>query len=640
MSRSTVAPSLVPNRFTVIGSAALAVRPHRIARSVAGTRRSPLQRLGSVEVEGASALVVDPDLGARSLLTAALKREGFEVFTAASAEEALRTVASLPFVPELVLSEVDLPQQDGFALCEALRNLPGGAPRCVILLARRTDAAQRGLARNAGADELLPKPAFVGDILALAKLKIVAEQHGNARVLHTSELPLPQLVRALLTSGRAGRVRLRRGSAALAFRDGSIVDCNFERTTGRRAVERMLALGHGEVEVTFGPTTAGLETLELPELCAVVLPRLRRFHRLLTTGLPLDAVLAMDVAAFARAHATLPHDIAPLARLCDGRRSVRQILIDAPCDETVALEALTRLYTLGAVLPVGEDGDQERTANLVRVLERFGSPAVSRWAASNDERSVPQASPRAVREGLAPELVRQLDAFRIRTVVEPAGPAFEFTEEDAVESEVPTQVSDPYQLPDDELVKTHSPEREVPPAVSSPSAQVAGPAITDRSARGTLLIGAAVLGLGLSAAIVLPRGLSARPAPGAVPVVSGALAVTEAPWFQQAVRLYEGGEVAGARRLLENLVATDPSSAEAWAYLAVTRLDSGEPSAAEVAALRAVELEPSHPRAQLLLGRLALTRGEQEVARLHLDRVIALDGQGPLGTEALQLLPR
>ncbi len=637
MSRSTVAPSLVPTRFTFVGSAALAVRPHRIARSVAANRRSPLQRLGSAEVEGATALVVDPDLGARSLLTAALKREGFEVFTAGSAEEALRTVASLPFVPELVLSEVDLPQQDGFALCEALRNLQGGAPRCVILLARRTDAARRGLARTAGADELLPKPAFVGDILALAKLKIVAEQHGNARVLHTSELPLPQLVRALLTSGRAGRVKLRRGSAALAFRDGSIVDCTFERTTGRRAVERMLALGHGEVEVTFGPTTAGLETLELPELCGVVLPRLRRFQRLLTTGLPLDAVLAMDVAAFARAHATLPHDIAPLARLCDGRRSVRQILIDAPCDETVALEALTRLYTLGAVLPVGEDGGPQRTANLVRVLERFGSPAVSRWAASNDERSVPQASPRAVREGLAPELVRQLDAFRIRTVVEPAGPAFEFTEEDAVISEVSTPVSDPYQLPDDELVKTHSPMAQ---AIASPTAPVVAPANTDRSARGTLLIGAAVLGLGLSAAIVLPKDLHPRVSPGALPVVPGALAVTEAPWFQQAVRLYEGGEVAGARELLEKVVATDPSSAEAWAYLAVTRLDSGEPSAAEVAALKAVELEPSHPRAQLLLGRLALTRGEQEVARLHLDRVIALDGQGPLGTEAQQLLPR
>ncbi len=636
MSRSTVAPSLVPTRFTVVGSAALAVRPHRIARSVAGTRRSPLQRLGSVEVEGATALVVDPDLGARSLLTAALKREGFEVFTAGSAEEALRTVAALPFVPELVLSEVDLPQQDGFALCEALRNLQGGAPRCVILLARRTDATQRGLAKNAGADELLPKPAFVGDILALAKLKIVAEQHGNARVLHTSELPLPQLVRALLTSGRAGRVKLRRGSAALAFRDGSIVDCTFERTIGRRAVERMLALGHGEMEVTFGPTTAGLETLELPELCGVVLPRLRRFQRLLTTGLPLDAVLAMDVAAFARAHASLPHDIAPLARLCDGRRSVRQILIDAPCDETVALEALTRLYTLGAVLPVGEDGEQQRTANLVRVLERFGSPAVSRWAASNDERFVPQASPKAVREGLAPELVRQLDAFRIRTVVEPAGPAFEFAAEEAVISEVSTPVSDPYLMPDDELVKTHSPVREV----ASPTVSVGLPPVSDRSARGTLLIGAAVLGLGLSAAIVLPRDLGARAAPQAVPVVPGALAVTEAPWFQQAVRLYEGGEVAGARELLEQVVAADPSSAEAWAYLGVTRLDSGEPSAAEVAALKAVELEPSHPRAQLLLGRLALTRGEHEVARLHLDRVIALDGQGPLGTEAQQLLPR
>src|SRR5205085_1849871 len=143
---------------------------------------------------------------------------------------------------------------------------------------------------------LLPKPAFVADVLALAKLNLHAEIDGPVHSAHTSELPLPQLVRALLTARRSGRIRMDKGTGTLGFRNGAIVECTFEGMNGERAVERMLALAHGGFEVSLGLTVATEDTrVELEELCTRILPQLRRWTRVLATAVPLDAVLAIDL---------------------------------------------------------------------------------------------------------------------------------------------------------------------------------------------------------------------------------------------------------------------------------------------------------------------------------------------------------
>ena len=77
-------------------------------------------------------LVVEDDSGIARLLNDNLTIDGFDVRVAPTGHEALRGCQS--FVPDLVLLDVKLPDADGFALCQLLRQ---GGQRPVIFVTAR-----------------------------------------------------------------------------------------------------------------------------------------------------------------------------------------------------------------------------------------------------------------------------------------------------------------------------------------------------------------------------------------------------------------------------------------------------------------------------------------------------------------------
>ena len=81
-------------------------------------------------------LVVDDDDGQRLLAGAALRQGGFAVVEASDGARAL--VAFQREQPDVVLLDVVMPELDGFAVCEALRQLPGGQ-YCPIVLVTGLD---------------------------------------------------------------------------------------------------------------------------------------------------------------------------------------------------------------------------------------------------------------------------------------------------------------------------------------------------------------------------------------------------------------------------------------------------------------------------------------------------------------------
>ncbi|WP_423787659.1 response regulator, partial [Klebsiella pneumoniae] len=62
-----------------------------------------------------SILVVDDDSASLALLTDMLREEGYEVRPANSARLALASIAAWP--PQLILSDIRMPEIDGFELC-------------------------------------------------------------------------------------------------------------------------------------------------------------------------------------------------------------------------------------------------------------------------------------------------------------------------------------------------------------------------------------------------------------------------------------------------------------------------------------------------------------------------------------------
>lgn len=101
----------------------------------------------------AHVLVVDDDPTARILMQAALQQAGFVVQVAADADEALRIFRDGTF--DLVMSDVEMPGMDGFALCGVLR---GESEVPVVMVTGMDDLSSIERAFEAGATDFLPKP--------------------------------------------------------------------------------------------------------------------------------------------------------------------------------------------------------------------------------------------------------------------------------------------------------------------------------------------------------------------------------------------------------------------------------------------------------------------------------------------------
>jgi len=110
-------------------------------------------------------LIVDDEVGARTLIGIMLDRGGFKVTKAKDADEAL-TMVEKDELPDLIILDVMMPGMDGIELCRVLRTKPRVTETPILILSARGDleAISRGM--EAGATDYLPKPILHHDLVA------------------------------------------------------------------------------------------------------------------------------------------------------------------------------------------------------------------------------------------------------------------------------------------------------------------------------------------------------------------------------------------------------------------------------------------------------------------------------------------
>jgi signal transduction histidine kinase/CheY-like chemotaxis protein len=146
-----------------------------------GPRASPVAELapaaGSVaELLGVHVALVDDDADAREMLQLTLEQCGARVRSAASAAELMRLLESE--VPDVIVSDIGMPDEDGYALIRRIRALPpekGGTCAAVALTAyARTQ--DRTSALLAGFNNHVTKPVDANELFA-----VIASLAGRAR---------------------------------------------------------------------------------------------------------------------------------------------------------------------------------------------------------------------------------------------------------------------------------------------------------------------------------------------------------------------------------------------------------------------------------------------------------------------------
>jgi two-component system chemotaxis sensor kinase CheA len=105
-----------------------------------------------------SILVVDDALTVRELQRSILERAGFDVRVATDGHHALSHLAEER--SDLVLTDIEMPNMDGFALTEAIRAHPTLANIPVLILSSRSSEGDRQRGLDAGADGYITKSGF------------------------------------------------------------------------------------------------------------------------------------------------------------------------------------------------------------------------------------------------------------------------------------------------------------------------------------------------------------------------------------------------------------------------------------------------------------------------------------------------
>jgi len=130
----------------------------------------------------ATILVVDDNEANRTLAQSTLEDEGYRVVLAAGGAEGIAAFEKEH--PDCVLLDVRMPEVDGFAACEAIRERPAGADTPVVFLTALRDVETFDRALRAGGDDFLTKPIRptelvlrVQSALKLRRMRVELREH-------------------------------------------------------------------------------------------------------------------------------------------------------------------------------------------------------------------------------------------------------------------------------------------------------------------------------------------------------------------------------------------------------------------------------------------------------------------------------
>src|SRR5450432_2375058 len=136
-------------------------------------------------------LVVEDERKTASFVRKALQAESFAVDVMANGEDALLAAAGTPF--DVIVLDIMLPGRDGLSVLRQLRERKNTTP--VLLLSARGEVNERIEGLNLGADDYLPKPFELAELVARVRALTRRGGENKSSVLRVADLMLDTLTR-------------------------------------------------------------------------------------------------------------------------------------------------------------------------------------------------------------------------------------------------------------------------------------------------------------------------------------------------------------------------------------------------------------------------------------------------------------
>jgi sigma-B regulation protein RsbU (phosphoserine phosphatase) len=132
-------------------------------------------------------LIAEDDFTSRTVLTAVLKKHGYEVVATVNGADAWAAMRG-PDAPRLAVLDWMMPEMDGIEVCRRIRTLETDQPFYIIMLTSKDEKAHIVAGLEAGANDYLAKPYDPGELNArvsvgLRVIETQAKLAGRTREL-------------------------------------------------------------------------------------------------------------------------------------------------------------------------------------------------------------------------------------------------------------------------------------------------------------------------------------------------------------------------------------------------------------------------------------------------------------------------
>ncbi len=140
------------------GRIAIVLNPAEVIDAMKAVKAAPVKKVKEKEIEKKSVLVVDDSITTRTLEKNILESAGYNVTLAFDGADAYNKLQNKNF--DIIVLDVQMPNMDGFALTEKIRNTPEFSNIPIILLTSLESEADKRRGIEVGADAYILKRTF------------------------------------------------------------------------------------------------------------------------------------------------------------------------------------------------------------------------------------------------------------------------------------------------------------------------------------------------------------------------------------------------------------------------------------------------------------------------------------------------
>ncbi len=238
---------------------------------------------------------------------------------------------------------------------------------------------------ESGNVDFLSTPVFVRDVIASCRIAMALAGDSEPRIEGSlAELSLLSLLRSLSGLGRSGVLRVERANRGgeVLFSDGELTGAQLGALQGSAALHHLLMWEDGKISLQLRPVG---RRAPVNQRCDQVIEDAERFLRDYSHAISsLGSSSTIYDRNEGKSAQSFPSEVMPIVRLCDGKRTLADLIDQSPFRVFDTIRIVSRLVDLGAITrrPVADVRSQP-----ARELQTFWDTA--RIASPDDDSARP-----------------------------------------------------------------------------------------------------------------------------------------------------------------------------------------------------------------------------------------------------------